>query len=310
MLVVCIFGAIILFSREAKAAATATATLTINNSLPTASLMNINSSATDVTLNTGSTATVTVTFTVQDLNGCTDIDSNLTTKTKAVFYRTNITTLGYDCTPNDANCYAMSCTPTACHTSLTTTYSCTATVQFYADATDATAPPANGSTWTATAIPADNAGANTAGNNSSTIIMDTLTALGIDPSTPSISYTALALGADTASVDQPILLVNKGNRIIDAEVNGYGSGAGDITHSMVCTIGSIGIGMEKYSLTAAQDYTTQKVALTGSAYQLTGFDLAEGASASKNIYWGMGLPANGVGGTCSGSVVFTAVDHT
>ncbi|MDP3882566.1 MAG: hypothetical protein Q8Q48_00735 [Candidatus Staskawiczbacteria bacterium] len=304
LFIVSILGGIILLPAPKAEAVQADATLTVTNSLPVGSSVSIDAAAASVTLTEATTATVTATFTVTDNNGCDDIDSHISNDTVAVFFRTNVAG-GAACTPDDANCYSMSCGAKAGCTpggsDLTATFSCTADVQFYADATDAGAT-YEANDWTATATPRDSAG--TDGTPSSdTIEMDSLTALS---ATASITYGALALGADTATTDQTTVITNTGNRQIDAQVDGYGAEDGD-GKSMACTIGTVSIELEKYDISASTAYAS-KTALSDTAATITAFNLAQGASSTKDIYWGMGLPETGVGGSCTGKVNFTATN--
>jgi len=132
--------------------------------------------------------------------------------------------------------------------------------------------------------------------------MNSLIALDV---TATINYGTLALGTNTGTTDYTTTVTNTGNRQIDIQLDGYGSTDGD-GKAMVCTIGSITIGNERYSLTAATAWSA-KTQLTDTATTLTTFDLAKGASSTKNVYWGFGMPSSGVGGSCSGKVNFTAV---
>ena len=277
----------------------------VTNSLPVASSVSIDAAAASITLTEATTKTVTATFTVTDNNGCEDIDSHVSTDTIAVFYRTNVAS-GAACTPDAENCYAMECTQdadtcTAGGADLVATYTCTSSVQFYADPTDAGAT-YEASDWTATATPRDNAGTDGT-TNADTIEMDSLTALDV---TATIAYGALALGANTTTTDQTTVVTNTGNRQIDAQVDGYGASDSD-GYAMTCTIGTFALSYERYSTTASTDWAT-KTQLTDTAFTITAFDLAKGAASTKNIYWGLGLPATGVGGSCSGKVNFTATN--
>lgn len=301
-----LLGGLILIVPAAEAATQATATLTVTNSAPTASNASITNSS-PIVLTEATTTTVTAHFTITDNNGCQDIDSATSPKSTAVFYRSNVSGT-YTCSPDAANCYAMSCTQdalscTAGGSDLDATYTCTASVQFYADPTDA------GSTysatdWSATVIPADNAGANTSGNATANAEMGSLTALSV---TTSISYGALALNADTGSTDQTTVVTDTGNRNIDTQVGGYGASSGD-GYSMTCTVGTIPVAKEKYSLVASTAYASKTALVTNTSPATVSTDIIKGASATGNIYWGMGLPANGVGGSCSGKVNFTAIN--
>lgn len=300
-----VLGGLILFAPVVKADE-ATASVTVENSLPVASSVSINSAGATMTLTENTTAVATATFTVTDNNGCGDIDAHATNETIAVFYRTNVAG-GAACTPDAINCYSMSCTgPTACTpggSDLTATFSCTANVQFYADPTDAGAT-YEASDWTATATPRDAAG--TDGTPAAdTIEMASLTALNV---TASISYGSLALGGDTASTDQTTVVTNTGNRKIDTQVGGYGTSTGD-TFSMTCTIGNTAVALEKYSLAASTAYASKTALVTDTSPDTVVTNIPKGAAQTDDIYWGMGLPSTGVGGSCSGKVVFTAINN-
>jgi hypothetical protein len=303
-------------------AANATATLTVNNSVPTASGVHVyyshdaGSTYTDgtsgnTTMASNATTKIKITFTATDNNGCEDIDS-AATKTAARFYRTDETS---GCTLNSANCYttasfvctqdASSCT--AGGADLDATYTCTTDVQFYTDATDAGSPNA-ATNWTAAGVPADNAGS--ASQATATTEIVTLTSLSV---TASITYGSLALGGDTGASNQTTSVTNKGNVPIDTQVGGYGAGTGD-GYSMHCTVGNVSVAKEEYSVgafTYASSPSPPAYALvTNSTPNTISNNIASGAASSATVYWGMGLPANGVGGSCSGTVVFTAVLHS
>jgi len=301
-----LFGSLFIQVLKIQASASAATSLTITNSAPAASNVAVTTAVGgNLSLTSGTTKTVTVTLTVTDNNGCEDIDSG-SPDTDVIFYRTNVTN-GIACTPDAEDCYNMVCTQdalscTAGGADLTATYTCTASVQFYADATDAGSPNA-ATTWTAGATPSDNAGAATA-NTDTTVEMVSLTSLSV---TSTIAYDALALGANTASTDETTVVTNAGNRIIDTQVGGYGAGTGD-GYSMACTIGNVDVAYEKYSLVAETAYASKTALPSDSSPDTLQTDIAVGAAVTDDIYWGMGLPATGVGGSCTGSVVFTAVN--
>ncbi len=279
------------------------------NALPTIGTVTITNTS-PIVLNAGTTATVTATFAVTDTDGCADIDSG-SPVTSAKFYRTDVTTLGYDCTVNNTtNCYSMSCTKGSC-TGGVANYSCTAPVQYYADATDSGSPHA-ATNWTVYALPADNAGANAAGSSTGTAEMGSLTAITVTQT--SISYGAMALGTTTdlqTPHDQTTEIINKGNRQIDAEVKSNAATA------MTCAVGAVPLGTvpladEGYTLVSNSTVFASLTSITGSYVQLTGFGLnstTDGSDSKKNIYWGMQLPASGVGSSCTGTLLFTSVNH-
>lgn len=282
----------------------ASSSASVTNALPSAGSVSVDSGAGSVTLLENTTQTVTATFTVSDNNGCEDIDSHGANDTIAVFHRTNVAS-GSGCSADDDDCYAMSCSKANCTgggADLIYDFTCTAAVQFHADPTDAGS--ANEATeWTATAIPRDNAG--TDGTTATdTIEIATLTALNV---TSSIAYGSLALNADTGSADQTTTVTNTGNEQIDIQLDGYGASDGD-GYSMACTVGTIAIGQERYD-TATSTAWSSKTQLTDTATTLSSFNLAKktNGASTKDVYWGFGLPATGVGGSCSGTVQFTAV---
>jgi len=322
LFVVDVSGVLILLTPNATATinTSATASLTVTNVAPTITvgpaatyLVAATPTAPPISLTAGDTETVTVTFTAHDDNGCADIDS-AATKTTGKIFNPEGGSITSACTPSSTghNCYALSCTQDggSCTTGLTATYTCTASMQYYADATDGGT--YSGTTWTMDIIPADNAGAATP-NTTGTFTVTSMTALNVAETT--IPYTVTTLGTTTLTTDQTTTITNKGNRIIDAEVKGYGLNSGDTTHSMSCTQGTIPIGNEKYTLAGATTtYASLDYTLTGTfvGSQITAFNLSPtttGSDSTSHIYWGMALPANGVGGSCSGTVAFLAVNH-
>ena len=259
-----------------------------------ASSVSIDSGAVSVTLSEGTTKNVVCTSVVTDNDGYADI-----TSVQAKLYRTGV---GAGAPDDPANHYTLSgdaqCVPSG-GSGTTENYTCTFAVYFYADPTD-TGSAYETDNWTCQVTPSDGIGAGTAATD--TIEMNSLIALDV---TATINYGTLALGTNTGTTDYTTTVTNTGNRQIDIQLDGYGSTDGD-GKAMVCTIGSITIGNERYSLTAATAWSA-KTQLTDTATTLTTFDLAKGASSTKNVYWGFGMPSSGVGGSCSGKVNFTAV---
>ena len=279
----------------------ATSTASVTNVVPVSSAVSIDGGAASITLTENTTKNVVVTATVTDNNGCEDIDS-----VSVKFFRTDLTSTGAD----DSNhrytqaATLVGGTCTAGGSDLSANYTATIAVQYYADPTDAGS--ANEATdWSAEVTPADGSGG-TAGAND-TIEMATLTALNV---TADIAYGELALSADTGTTDKTSTITNTGNESIGVQVDGYeGDGAHTGTDtSMSCTIGTIPIGNEKYSTTTAVDWDT-KDALTHTAATVTGFTVAQRTDGvtTDDIYWGFGMPANGVSGDCKGTIVFTVI---
>lgn len=294
LILVLAFGGL-LFQISQIRADTSTSSASATNVVPVASAVSIDSAAASVTLTENTTTTVTVTATVTDNNGCEDIDS-----VSVKLYRTDLTATGAD---DENHRYTVSATQdggtcTAGGSDLTATYTATIDVYYYADPTDAGS--VNEATdWTAQVTPSDEA---TGTADTDTIEMDTLTALNV---TTTIAYGELALNANTGTTDQTTTVTNTGNEGLDVDVDGYGASDGD-GYSMTCTLGTIPVANEKYHTTASTDYAT-KTALSDTAAEVD-IDIAQRTDTvtTGDLYWGFGMPETGVGGSCTGTVVFTA----
>jgi hypothetical protein len=91
-------------------------------------------------------------------------------------------------------------------------------------------------------------------------------------------------------------------------VDGFGVVNGDGL-SLACVTGTVPIGNEKYHITPATAYAS-KIALTDTATTVAGFSVAKatsGTPTTTNLYWGLGAPASGVEGACTGAIIFTPV---
>lgn len=170
---------------------------------------------------------------------------------------------------------------------------CSFSVQFYA----------NPAEWTCKIYANDTAG-NVGSNSTADVTVNQLKAISV---TSSITFPEQALGSTTTNAnEQTTIVTNAGNVLVDVSVYGYGASESD-GYAMTCTVGTITIGNLRYNTTAAQDFSTNMTSLTSSAVTLTDFDLAKGASSTKNIYWKLQTPSTGVGGTCSGNIIVSAV---
>jgi hypothetical protein len=259
------------------------------NAIPVASAVSIDSGATTVTLTENTTKDVIVTATVTDNNGCGDIDS-----VSVKFYRTTVAS-GAACPADNNNCYGPIAPIQNTCIGNVATYTGTISVQYYAEPTDAGTHMATD--WTATVTPTDGGGAGTPSTD--TIEMGTLTALNVTTTMP---YSALVAGADTGTGDTITTVVNTGNVDILTRVNS------NAVTAMACTYGSIPVGNERYSLTAATAYAS-KTALTSTIFTIPSSTIVKATSATptnRNIYWGIGAPM-AVSGSCTGTVVFTAI---
>ena len=276
----------------ADGANVADTTASVTNVLPVSSEVAITPAAIDLTENT--TTAVAVTATVTDDNGCADI-----TGVTAKLFRTGVTD-GAGCATDPNNCYAPVAMTTSDCSGTVAHYTGTIQVQYYTDPTDAG--PFSADSWSLHVIPSDHVGAGTAGTDD-TAAMNTLTALNV--STP-IAFGGLGLNGvtpDTTAFDT--IVTNTGNKA----TIGVAVKSGDAT-AMTCTTGTIPVGNEKYDAVSTTAYAskTALVANTETAATVDGVSAAKGATGNTDtIGWGLQMPADGVAGTCAGTVVFTAI---
>jgi hypothetical protein len=157
-------------------------------------------------------------------------------------------------------------------------------LQFYADP----------GTWKTAITPSDSAGEGTVATSSGTTV-NSLQALAVSST---ISYGSVANGA-TSTGDHTATVTDTGNTAIDYKTSGQ-----DLT----CTggIGSIPVGNEQYSLSSFPYGSGTALSTTPTDVNA---DLAtttvDNVPVTDPIYWQLSVP-NGVRGTCSGSVTFTA----
>ena len=239
-----------------------------------------------ITLTEATDTGVAITATVTDADGCAGI-TGVTVK----LFKTDLTS---SCTPDPNNCYA----PVAM-----TQVSCTDTIAEYAGSVNVSYYAEPGE-WSAAVVAPDAGGAGTQTGDGDPTALETLRALDV---TGTIAFGSLDLGDDTGTADQTTTVTNTGNIAIGVAVDGYGASNGD-GKSLICSSGSIPLANEKYAKTESMAYFSKTV-LTDTAAPITDFTIAKrtDAAATGNIYWGLGIPENGAGGSCSGRVVFTAI---
>ncbi|MDO8335634.1 MAG: hypothetical protein Q7T74_02515, partial [Candidatus Saccharibacteria bacterium] len=164
----------------------------------------------DISLTPGTTTLVYATGTVTDLNGYIDL-LNAT----ATIYRSGA---GASCTPDNNNCYVLSTADNSCSftdcSGNSCTLSCSANVQFHADATDADT--YEGQEWLAyMEVEDQSAGYDFA--SAPGIELLTLRALAVDSL---INYGSLSVDSDTGSFNPTTTVTNLGNTPINVDVEG------------------------------------------------------------------------------------------
>ncbi len=254
---------------------------------------------TSISLTPNATANLEIIVIARDYNNDTDIQ-NIT----LTFFDNAASSLG---AANDNNVHY---TNNSC--SINVSYgdqyhvsaNCTVPVWYYA----------NNATWNATILVTDNA--SLTDSNSTLISISTLLALGLPNS---INYGIV--NATSVSAQQIANVTNFGNTRFNLTLSGYGVLAGD-NLSMNCTLGSnknISVNYEKYNITASNtsslnltqfesiylNLTSSSVAKTFNLPQRQN-DTAAYIDETNATYWRIYVP-KGVAGSCSGNIVFGAV---
>ena len=135
------------------------------------------------------------------------------------------------------------------------------------------------------------------GNNQSDTTVNDLIAINI-PDT--IDFGSMDLGETSTNASEEVTSVeNYGNIDIDIKLSG---------EDMDCNPGSILVTSIRYSDTdnTAYDLMTN---LTDTATTLN-LNIAQrtGSSSIEDVFWRIRIPDNGVGGTCSNTIIFTAIE--
>ena len=238
------------------------------------------------TLNLAAYDNVTVTCNVTIY----DFDNN-TAGVNATLHRSNMSSV----LPADQN-YLY--TNTSC--SLTSpmnfyaNYSCTFAVNYFAN---------NGS-WLCNATVIDVVNA-TGSNQSLTTTVNPLIAIKM----PSLlDYGNIAVNSNSTDIDANI--TNVGNRDTNISVEGYAVTPGD-GYAMNCSTGNIALSYEKYNKNANVAYASM-TALTGATVLIPSYSIfqrqSETLESINSTYWKIAIPP-GVGGTCTGKILFTASDR-
>ena len=263
-------------------------------SLVTATSSN-GSDISSLSLTEATTKAIYVRGTATDTNGYGDIDAanQYTMKT----YHSNASCTD---TENGANCYintsGTGVTLSNCSSGTTCAFEITKAIQYYADATDAVGDNTN---WIAAVTVTDDS--SDTGSNSDTFEVATLTALTV---TASVDYGTLALYAYSA--EKTLIVANSGNEIIDYTVT-----APDMTCSLQ---GTIPTGNTRYNYSAAvtqNNYANATLMTTSAVAVDDSVAIASDGNtpSNSNFYTLLRIPENGVKGSCTNTVAFTATTN-
>ena len=257
-----------------------------------------------ISLTAGTTKTVYVHGIVTDANGCQTLDTN--SQWDATVYRTNVSgttacsAAGQDCYAFTGGDVARGAGAATCADSNDTEmdYAFTVPLQYFADATVASADSFSATTWTAWVSITDDETLND--TDSLTFEVGKLLALNVDET--SVEYGALALGEDSfsnAGSATAVTIANYGNyEALDPVVSQ--AAAWDCT--IPAGAGSdIAIANTDWSLADAEGGTWTDMTTSPASLNL---NIAQAASeldvaATEDVYMKLTIPSVGVGGTCS-----------
>lgn len=283
LLIIC-FG--LMVSAGIVVADDATTSVTVGNAAPSVNTVEINNS-TAITLTENTTTTVIATSTISDANGCSEI-SNVV----ADFYRSGVTAASCDTAgdANDDSCYPrVTCAESSC-SGTSAVYTCTFSLQYHADPTDAGT--FSEQNWEMTVSAFDGTATST---GTDTEEVNTLNALNVSAS---IAYGTLAASATSST--QTATVTNTGNAAIDAQISGTQMTSGG---------NSIATSSQQYG-TSSVPYESLDFALSATPTTLE-LDLAKPTDASPVItdptFWGLLVPGGTPAGTYNGTNTFTAI---
>jgi hypothetical protein len=260
-------------------------TYTVNNVAPTLGTLTLNNGS-NITLglkDAGDKAVSTINTSVQDLNGCNDLDSAV-----ATIYMSNVTN-GYNCSEDYNYCYkatTTNCVKSECASSsdMIATYTCTVYMKYFAVPTDDDFAnnPWKDYVWMSYIQVYD--GVYYTDATSTGVELDTILALEVGENTINFGSNFYP-GDDTGTDNSTTTIVNFGNSPIDTNITGT-----DMDGSPIGAIDSTYI---EYSLTENFNYTAGTDLLNTGAPDVdtitpkatsTTYDIED------KVYWGIGIP--------------------
>lgn len=238
--------------------------------------------------------TVHVYGTAIDANG-----SGTIANVAATLYRSGVAG-GAGCSTDSFNCYRVtSCTVTPT-TSFAAHYDCVFSVAGHADATDlAGLYPSQ--YWTTRVTVTDTSSFSSAGSND--IEMNSVAALSI-PTT--VQFGTMLLGSTTStSTNRSLEIVQIGNAVSDLMLSSN-------TNLTCSQSGFIPKGNLKWSITNVGYASGSSTSFTSTPVQalLNVPRKTSSATSSRPLYFNIGIPAEGVGGVCSGTVLLNVIQSS
>ncbi len=331
MVAVFTVGSLVMLNSQASSsssvAITNTAPVVVTNSIFANATVGTESDGTNYTSNTagqgidvlvaGVGGHLYISGLVHDDNGGADIANNTVDAVTLVFYETPNQTSA--CAVDTTDCYTVlfstttqagNCKLGAASGALEYHYSCDVNLAQFAESTTLLGA-YSGGTWAAAVKVKDAGGLNTI-STKSTFEMKNTGGL-IIPGT--IAYGTLGLGVSTTNLtNNDMVLTQNGNIAMDVQVQDVGAPSG-----LTCTIGTIASSGQHYAITdanygvgvvGAPDYENPlSTTLTGNILVNVPVRTHGIATPTQKLYWGVAIPATGVGGSCTGATLVSAVAH-
>ena len=271
---------------------------TVNNVAPSVSAT-LNSGAA-ISLTESTTTNVEIVADVTDDNGCTNLSAgDEISSVKGYLYRSGVAYTGCD-TSGEANanyCYPeITCSVTKSCSAGLTSYSCNASVQYYADPTTANTlfPTEN---WLSTAKATDDDSA--VGTGVSTgVELNTL--VGGDTTPTTLDFGSLAVGGSNDPLDKTLTHFPTGNVGIDITIKA--NTASMCTNYSTCTGGTpIPISHQKYSLSSSTAYSSGTILTTTAVESEINIGKQTTSTApTKQTWWGIYIPSATLPGVYNG----------
>jgi len=278
---------------------TVATTLTVGNVYPEILNTSINDGADSIALSPNATVTIDIRAIARDYNNETDIIN-----ASVEFFDTVASAYGSADDNNNHYTNGSCFLDTSYGDAYEIAVNCTIAVEYYS----------NNQSWNATVEVVDNQSATDLGSD--LITVNSLLAFALPDS---INYGVV--NATAVSDEQIANVTNAGNTLVNLSLSGYAVTVGD-GFAMNCTLGAtqnISIEHEKYNVSAANTGFFNLTELGGNYTNLSAsvvteqFNLAQRQNDSNRFiddtnatYWRIYVPT-GVAGTCSGNIVFGAL---
>lgn len=282
---------------------------TVNNVAPVVSSVTLNGGA-EIGLTDGTTKAVPMTASVFDDNGCRNQGNTADeiSNVKGYAYRSAITYATCDTAgeANANNCYPeVSCSAGTC-TNGVTTYTCSASLQYYADATKDHALGAvlfTADTWKNTLKATD--------DDASVHSLEVTTGVELAPlvggdTTPTtLDFGTVNVGSSNDPLDKILTTTPTGNVGIDVLIKA--NTATMCTNYSTCTGGTpIPITHQRYALTSSTSYASGTALTTSDVeVELNVQKQTSGTVPSKQWWWGIAIPTGTLPGVYNGLNVVT-----